>query len=308
MKNLDKVWWPEEGITKGDVLDHYHALADVIVPHLRGRPFTMLRYPDGIAGNRFFQKDAPKAHARLGAAGAAARGRPHDPLPGAGRRAVAALGDQHGLHRPERLVRARGSPRAPGRGDLRPRPGGARRASTRRARSRCWCATRSPRSTCARTRARAARYAGCTCWCRSPAATRTRRRASSWRRSGAALAHAHPGLVTTKWAKTERKGVLIDANQNGYGRTTAWAYSVRPRPGALVATPVTWEELEQPLDHDAVHDGGGAGSGSRVSATCTGRCWRTRSRSGRRSRRCAEAARWWRFGRGAGGRLRALRT
>ncbi len=65
---------------------------------------------------------------------------------------------------------------------------------------------------------------------------------------GAALAYAHPGLVTTKWAKTERKGVLIDANQNGYGRTTAWAYSVRPRPGALVATPVTWEELEKPLD------------------------------------------------------------
>ncbi len=54
--------------------------------------------------------------------------------------------------------------------------------------------------------------------------------------------------MTTKWAKTERRGVLIDANQNGYGRTTAWAYSVRPRPGALVATPVTWDELEQPLD------------------------------------------------------------
>ena len=59
LKNLDKVWWPEEGITKGDVLDHYHALADVVGPHLRGRPFTMLRFPDGIAGKHFFQKDLP---------------------------------------------------------------------------------------------------------------------------------------------------------------------------------------------------------------------------------------------------------
>ena len=47
------------------------------------------------------------------------------------------------------------------------------------------------------------------------------------------------------------QGVLIDANQNGYGRTTAWAYSVRPRPGAHVATPVTWEELARPLDPTA---------------------------------------------------------
>jgi bifunctional non-homologous end joining protein LigD len=68
---------------------------------------------------------------------------------------------------------------------------------------------------------------------------------------GALLEREHPGLVTTRWAKTERKGVLIDANQNGYGRTTAWAYSVRPRPGANVATPVTWDELETPLDPGA---------------------------------------------------------
>ncbi len=45
--------------------------------------------------------------------------------------------------------------------------------------------------------------------------------------------------------------MLIDANQNGYGRTTAWAYSVRPREGALVATPVTWDELAEPLDPNA---------------------------------------------------------
>ena len=58
--NLDKVFWPEEGITKGDLLAYYREIAPVILPHLRDRPFTMKRYPDGIDGKFFFQKDAPK--------------------------------------------------------------------------------------------------------------------------------------------------------------------------------------------------------------------------------------------------------
>jgi DNA primase len=53
-----------------------------------------------------------------------------------------------------------------------------------------------------------------------------------------------PELVTTEWSKAKRKGVLIDANQNGPGRTIAFAYSVRPLPGAPVSAPVTWDELE----------------------------------------------------------------
>ncbi len=107
LKNLDKVWWPDEGITKGDVLDHYHALADVVGPHLRGRPFTMLRFPDGIAGKHFFQKDLPEPRAGVAARRAAPGRRQDDPLPGARRRAVAPVGGQHGLLRPERVVRAR---------------------------------------------------------------------------------------------------------------------------------------------------------------------------------------------------------
>ena len=58
--NLDKVFWPEEGITKGDLLAYYREIAPTILPHLRDRPFTMKRYPDGIDGKFFFQKDAPK--------------------------------------------------------------------------------------------------------------------------------------------------------------------------------------------------------------------------------------------------------
>src|SRR5690606_29641091 len=59
LTNLDKVFWPEEQITKGDLVDYYRAVAPVLVPHLRNRPFTMRRYPDGIEGQSFFQKDAP---------------------------------------------------------------------------------------------------------------------------------------------------------------------------------------------------------------------------------------------------------
>jgi bifunctional non-homologous end joining protein LigD len=63
-----------------------------------------------------------------------------------------------------------------------------------------------------------------------------------------ALARAHPGLVTTEWQKTKRKGVLVDANQNGYGKTNASVYSVRPRAGAPVSTPLRWEEIQPGLD------------------------------------------------------------
>ena len=57
--NVDKPFWPEEGITKGDLISYYRDVAEVLVPHLRGRPFTMKRYPDGWQGKHFFQKNAP---------------------------------------------------------------------------------------------------------------------------------------------------------------------------------------------------------------------------------------------------------
>jgi len=62
------------------------------------------------------------------------------------------------------------------------------------------------------------------------------------------LARLHSGLVTTEWAKAKRRGVLIDANQNGEGKTIASVYSVRPRAGAPVSTPLRWEEVTEGLD------------------------------------------------------------
>jgi bifunctional non-homologous end joining protein LigD len=56
--NLDKVFWPDEGYTKGDLIDFYRAIAPWMLPYLRDRPLVLDRYPDGITGKSFFQKHA----------------------------------------------------------------------------------------------------------------------------------------------------------------------------------------------------------------------------------------------------------
>jgi DNA ligase D-like protein (predicted polymerase) len=56
--NLGKVYWPAEGHTKGDLLAYYHSIADVLLPHLRGRPVHLNRFPDGIDGKSFYQREA----------------------------------------------------------------------------------------------------------------------------------------------------------------------------------------------------------------------------------------------------------
>ncbi len=57
--NLDKVFWPEEGYTKGDLIEYYRSISPWLLPYLKDRPVVLTRYPDGIAGKSFFQKDAP---------------------------------------------------------------------------------------------------------------------------------------------------------------------------------------------------------------------------------------------------------
>jgi bifunctional non-homologous end joining protein LigD len=59
LSNLDKVFWPEEGYTKGDLVAYYFNIAPRILPYLRGRPLTMKRMPNGVKGSFFYEKDAP---------------------------------------------------------------------------------------------------------------------------------------------------------------------------------------------------------------------------------------------------------
>jgi bifunctional non-homologous end joining protein LigD len=58
--NLKKIFWPDEGYTKGDLIDYYRTIAPLLLPYLKNRPLVLTRYPDGIAGKSFFQKDAPE--------------------------------------------------------------------------------------------------------------------------------------------------------------------------------------------------------------------------------------------------------
>lgn len=58
--NLEKLYWPDDGISKGDHLDYHRRIAPWLLPYLRDRPLVMTRYPDGIGGKSFFQKDAPQ--------------------------------------------------------------------------------------------------------------------------------------------------------------------------------------------------------------------------------------------------------
>ena len=59
LSNLDKVFYPETGFTKGQVIDYYTRVAPVLLGHLRGRPLTLKRYPDGVTGAYFYEKQCP---------------------------------------------------------------------------------------------------------------------------------------------------------------------------------------------------------------------------------------------------------
>lgn len=59
LSNLDRVLFPEMGFTKGDLIDYYEAISPVMLPHLRGRPLTMRRFPGGVEGSGFWEKRCP---------------------------------------------------------------------------------------------------------------------------------------------------------------------------------------------------------------------------------------------------------
>jgi len=253
LSNLDKVFWPEEGVSKGDLLAYYRAVAPVLLPHLRDRPFTMRRYPDGWQGNAFFQKDAPRGmpewidRVRLTVT---TRDRPrtqreidapivNDELALLWMVNMACIDMNVWYSRVDRLERPDFVLF-----DLDPSPdvGFAETVEVALLLKRALDAlglqsfpkTSSTdgmhvlvpiarRYTHDDTREFCAIVAG-------------------------AIARTHRGLVTTEWSKAKRRGVLIDVNQNGEGKTIASAYSVRPRAGAPVSTPLRWEEVDENLN------------------------------------------------------------
>jgi bifunctional non-homologous end joining protein LigD len=59
LSNRDKVMYPKTGFTEGQVIDYYTGVAPYLLPHVKDRPITLKRFPDGVAGEHFYEKDAP---------------------------------------------------------------------------------------------------------------------------------------------------------------------------------------------------------------------------------------------------------
>jgi bifunctional non-homologous end joining protein LigD len=253
LSNLDKPFWPDEGITKGDLLSYYRDVAEVVVPHLKDRPFTMKRYPDGAYGKFFFQKDAPKHMPdwiKTVEITVTTRDKPRE------RRRIRAplVNDELALlwmvnmgcidlntwysrvdkpDRPDWVLF-----------DLDPSDdvGFAETVQVALLVKQALEAVGLegyPKTSGSDgihvlvPIARRHTYAETREFCEIVAS---------------ALARTHYGLVTTEWSKRKRRGVLIDSNQNGEGKTIASVYSVRPRPGAPVSTPLRWDEVNEKLD------------------------------------------------------------
>jgi len=247
LSNLDKLFWPEEGITKGDLLAYYREVAPVLVPHLKDRPFTMKRYPDGIAAKPFFQKNAPShmpdwiPTAEFPATSRETREKRMIRYPLVNEESALLWMANMGCIDLNAWLSRTDRPDRPDYAlfDLDPTPEAGFAAAAQVA-------------LLVRDALSALELRG---YPKTSGADGVHVLVPLARRYGyaetrglvaaisRALAGMHPELVTTEWSKAKRKGVLIDANQNGPGRTIAFAYSVRPLPGAPVSTPLTWDEL-----------------------------------------------------------------
>jgi bifunctional non-homologous end joining protein LigD len=247
LSNLDKVFWPGEGITKGDLIDYYRAVADLVVPHIAGRPFTMKRYPDGIAAKPFFQKNAPShmpdwiPTAEFPATSRETREKRMIRYPLVNEEAALLWMVNMGCIDLNAWCSRADRPDRPDFAlfDLDPTPEAGFAAAAEVA-------------LLVRDALAAVDLRG---YPKTSGADGVHVLVPLARRYGydqtrgvvaaisRALASMRPELVTTEWSKAKRRGVLIDANQNGPGRTIAFAYSVRPHAGAPVSAPVTWEEL-----------------------------------------------------------------
>ncbi|WP_431801191.1 ATP-dependent DNA ligase [Microbacterium sp. bgisy203] len=252
LTNLDKVLYPTSGTTKGEVIDYYARVAHVMLPHLRGRPVTRIRWPDGTGGDRFFAKDLE--------AGAPdwLRRAPIDHSGGA--KDYPLVDDTAGLvylaqvaslelHTPQWRFDGAGDETG-GRGmpdrlvlDLDPGDGvglAECAAVARWAREILDGVGMVPRPVTSGSKG-IHLYAPLD-------GTRSSEDISAFARELArALEADHPDLVVSAMAKAIRPGrVFVDWSQNNAAKTTIAPYSLRGRDRPWVAAPRTWEELDDP--------------------------------------------------------------
>lgn len=245
LSNLDKVFFPDAGLSKGDVIEHYRSVADEMVPHLAGRPLTLRRYPDGIDGNGFFQKDASDRFPdwirvetvpqRQGGTIGHVVCDDADTLVYLANQATIEfhvwLSTMESLENPDRLVI-----------DIDP-PAGVPVNTLRDV---------------ARRLAKLYREVGLTPYVQATGGrgfhvVAPLDRGADYeeaRELSTALADhlaaRDPELLTTAQRKNKRGDrIFLDTNRNAYGQTFVTPYTLRARPSAGVATPLTWDELGQ---------------------------------------------------------------
>jgi DNA ligase D-like protein (predicted polymerase) len=242
ISNPTKIYFPEAGITKRELVDYYLAVADGALLGVFNRPMALKRFVDGITGEAFFQKRAPKAVPEFVSTVELAfpSGRTADEVVVTNRAALAWVVNLGCVDLNPHPVRADDLEHPDEiRADLDPGPGVP------------WADVR----TVAMVVRDVFADHGLTAFPKTSGSRGIHIYARIERRWGfsevrrAALAMAReverraPSISTSKWWKEERHGVFIDYNQNAKDRTVASAYSVRPLPAATVSAPLTWDEV-----------------------------------------------------------------
>ena len=242
ISNPSKIYFPEAGITKIELVRYYLAVAEGALRGSGGRPNVLVRYADGIHGEFFYQKRAPAARPdwievvalRFPSGRSAEEVVPRDAA------ALAWMANLGCLELHPHPVRAEDLDHPDElRIDLDPVPGikwSQLQKVARVVREVLadfdlvgWPKTSGSRGIHVNARIH-----------RRWTFTEVRRAALAFARE---VERRAPALATSKWWKEERHGVFLDYNQNAKDRTVAGAYSVRPKPDARVSAPVTWEEL-----------------------------------------------------------------
>ena len=248
LSNLDKVFYPATGFTKGQVIDYYTRIAPVLLPHLRGRHLTLKRYPDGVDGQFFYEKQCPRHRpdwVRTARVPIRTDGRSIDYCMVEDLATVVWLANLADLELHTPLAHA-DAPAAPTMlaFDLDPGP-----PATIVECAEVACRLRE-----------AFDHFGLVAFPKTsgskgmqlyvPLNTPTEYRATKPFAHGIAqvLERRDPALVVSEMRKDLRPGkVFIDWSQNDEHKTTVCVYSLRARERPTVSTPVTWEEVEAVL-------------------------------------------------------------
>ena len=249
LTNLGKVLYPEVGFTKAEVIDYYSRIAPVLLPHLAGRPVTLRRFPDGVAGGSFFEKNVP-SHApewvrtvRVGTPGSSRGAEFADFVLVEDLATLVWLANLAALelHVPQWTVGAGGVRRSPDLVVFDLDPG---EPATVVECCRVACRLREVLvgdglSPVVKTSGSKGLQVYAAVRVSSPEGP------SVYARSVArVLARESPGGVVWSMARAVRAGkVFIDWSQNNPAKTTVAAYSLRARAVPSVSTPVSWDEV-----------------------------------------------------------------